>query len=212
MSPVAVWFHRLYNEQLGFTGASSHSGRRTFVTKAAHKIVQAGGSLRDIQQLAGHASLSTTQRYIEGNSNAKRRVVDIVHGHVRELVPPVSREHVIVLAELPHLLDKGERGVGQWHAVLAVPLVAPEGEFIIYSPGSVVSIMNNGVLFERKLTGPQLVPFGGTSMLVYSYDTGGRGTGMIPHDQVQATGHEWSLSYWDPITNEMRPVDEEGTF
>jgi integrase len=73
---VQVWFHRLYAE-LGFEGASSHSGRRTFITKAARKIVEAGGSLRDVQELAGHASLSTTQRYIEGSTDAKRRVVNM---------------------------------------------------------------------------------------------------------------------------------------
>ena len=73
---VQVWFHRLYQE-LGFSGASSHSGRRTFITRIAKKIVEAGGSLRDVQELAGHASLSTTQRYIQGDSAAKRRVVDM---------------------------------------------------------------------------------------------------------------------------------------
>jgi integrase/recombinase XerD len=78
MSPgaVQVWFHRLY-ELLGFQGASSHSGRRTFVTRCAKKIVEAGGSLRDVQELAGHASLQTTQRYIQGDTNAKRKVVDL---------------------------------------------------------------------------------------------------------------------------------------
>jgi integrase/recombinase XerD len=78
MSPgaVQVWFHRLY-ESLGFAGASSHSGRRTFVTRCAKNIVAAGGSLRDVQELAGHASLSTTQRYIQGDTEAKRKVVDL---------------------------------------------------------------------------------------------------------------------------------------
>lgn len=78
MSPVAVqvWFHRLY-QSIGFAGASSHSGRRTFVTRCAKKIIEAGGSLRDVQELAGHASLSTTQRYIQGDTAAKRRVVDL---------------------------------------------------------------------------------------------------------------------------------------
>jgi integrase len=78
MSPgaVQVWFHRLYAD-LGLAGASSHSGRRTFVTRCAKKIVEAGGSLRDVQELAGHASLSTTQRYIQGDTAAKRRVVDL---------------------------------------------------------------------------------------------------------------------------------------
>ena len=73
---VQVWFHRLYND-LGFEGASSHSGRRTFVTRCAKNIVAAGGSLRDVQELAGHASLATTQRYIQGDMAAKRRVVDL---------------------------------------------------------------------------------------------------------------------------------------
>jgi integrase len=78
MSAVAVqvWFHRLY-ASLGFSGVSSHSGRRTFITKVAKKIVEAGGSLRDVQEMAGHASLSTTQRYIQGDTAAKRKVVDM---------------------------------------------------------------------------------------------------------------------------------------
>jgi integrase len=79
MSPgaVQVWFHRLYQEQLKWAGVSSHSGRRTFVTRCAKKIIEAGGSLRCVQELAGHASLSTTQRYIQGDTAAKRRVVDL---------------------------------------------------------------------------------------------------------------------------------------
>ena len=55
--------------------ASSHSGRRSFITATVHKIVEAGGSLGDVQELAGHASLTTTQRYIEGDSAAKRKVI-----------------------------------------------------------------------------------------------------------------------------------------
>jgi len=62
---------------LGFSGCSSHSGRRTFITNAARKISTVGGSLRDVQALAGHSSLTTTQRYIEVNAEAKRRVVEI---------------------------------------------------------------------------------------------------------------------------------------
>jgi len=74
---VTVWFHRLYSD-LGFTGCSSHSGRRTFITRAARRVIEAGGSLRDVQQLAGHANLAMTQRYIEGHSEAKRRLVDLI--------------------------------------------------------------------------------------------------------------------------------------
>ena len=62
---------------LGFMGCSSHSGRRTFITNAARKISTVGGSLRDVQALAGHSSLTTTQRYIEVNAEAKRKIVEI---------------------------------------------------------------------------------------------------------------------------------------
>lgn len=74
---VAVWFHTRYAE-LGIEGASSHSGRRSFITAAARKISEAGGSLRDIQELAGHSSLATTQRYIAGDTLAKRKVIDLI--------------------------------------------------------------------------------------------------------------------------------------
>jgi integrase len=76
LSPNSVrnWFALLYR-RLGFQGCSSHSGRRTFITVAARKIVAAGGSLRDVQELAGHSSLQTTQHYIQGDSQAKRNVI-----------------------------------------------------------------------------------------------------------------------------------------
>src|SRR5215469_16451465 len=74
---VAVWFHRLYGS-LGMIGCSSHSGRRTFITRAARKISEVGGSLRDIQVLAGHASLGATARYIEGDHDAQRKVVALI--------------------------------------------------------------------------------------------------------------------------------------
>ncbi|WP_430465947.1 tyrosine-type recombinase/integrase [Tabrizicola sp.] len=63
---------------LGLIGCSSHSGRRTFITNAAKKITTVGGSLRDVQALAGHSSLAVTQRYIEGDSEARVKIVDLV--------------------------------------------------------------------------------------------------------------------------------------
>lgn len=62
---------------VGLLGCSSHSGRRTFITNAARKISTVGGSIRDVQVLAGHSSLQTTQRYIESDSEARRKVVDL---------------------------------------------------------------------------------------------------------------------------------------
>lgn len=70
-------FSRWYRE-LGFIGCSSHSGRRTFITNAARKISTVGGSLRDVQMLAGHSNLATTQRYIDANADAQRRIVELL--------------------------------------------------------------------------------------------------------------------------------------
>ncbi|MCK5296386.1 MAG: site-specific integrase [Alphaproteobacteria bacterium] len=79
MSPASItnWFQNLYKE-LGYEGCSSHSGRRTFVTKAARNIVKAGGSLHDVQKLVGHKHLSTTQLYIDQDSDAQRKVIKMV--------------------------------------------------------------------------------------------------------------------------------------
>ena len=78
-SPQAVvnMFKRWYND-VGLLGCSSHSGRRTFITNAARKISTVGGSLRDVQMLAGHSSLAVTQRYIEGDSEARQKIVDLI--------------------------------------------------------------------------------------------------------------------------------------
>jgi integrase/recombinase XerD len=78
-SPQAIvnMFQRWYRH-LGFVGCSSHSGRRTFITNAARKISTVGGSLRDVQMLAGHTNLRTTQRYIDANPEAQIRVVELV--------------------------------------------------------------------------------------------------------------------------------------
>lgn len=69
---------QIWYRDLGMFGCSSHSGRRTFITNAARKISTVGGSLRDVQALAGHASLTVTQRYIEGDSEARRKIVDLL--------------------------------------------------------------------------------------------------------------------------------------
>ena len=71
------WFRALYSET-GLTGCSSHSGRRTFITQAARLTHKAGGSLRDVQLLAGHRSIETTQSYIDGDSHAQRKLIALL--------------------------------------------------------------------------------------------------------------------------------------
>lgn len=74
---IVNFFQSLY-KKLGIDGASSHSGRRTFITGIARKISSVGGSINDVRALAGHSSLQTTMRYIDENKEAKAAVINLI--------------------------------------------------------------------------------------------------------------------------------------
>ena len=57
----------------GIDGASSHSGRRTFITTLAGK----GVSVRVLAELAGHSSIAVTQRYIDVNEAQMKAAVEL---------------------------------------------------------------------------------------------------------------------------------------
>lgn len=71
---LAQKFRRIY-ELAGIDGATSHSGRRTFITQLASK----GIGVRVLQSLAGHRSISTTQLYIDVNDEMKRYAVNLIN-------------------------------------------------------------------------------------------------------------------------------------
>lgn len=64
---------RLY-AAAGIVGASSHSGRRWFITRLAHS----GVSPKVIMTLAGHQSLATTQHYIDVNDTMMAAAVNAI--------------------------------------------------------------------------------------------------------------------------------------
>jgi integrase/recombinase XerD len=66
-------FMRFYRNA-GIENASSHSGRRSFITNLASK----GVSARVLQDLAGHKHLSTTQQYIDINDDMKRKALELL--------------------------------------------------------------------------------------------------------------------------------------
>ena len=70
---LSQYFHYLYKAS-GIDGASSHSGRRGFITALANK----GVNVRVLMALAGHSNLSTTQRYIELNPSMMRSAVEMM--------------------------------------------------------------------------------------------------------------------------------------
>src|SRR5262245_8542807 len=79
MTPLSIvnWFRGAY-QALGVQGCSSRSGRRTFITHAARLVHAAGGSLRDVQLLAGHRSIQNIQAYIDGDTDVQRRLVSLL--------------------------------------------------------------------------------------------------------------------------------------
>jgi integrase/recombinase XerD len=66
-------FKTLY-QKAGLNGATSHSGRRTFITTLANK----GVGVRVLMALAGHRNITTTQLYIDINDEMKRIAVNLI--------------------------------------------------------------------------------------------------------------------------------------
>ena len=67
-------FKRIY-EKANISGATSHSGRRTFITNLANK----GIGVRLLQVLAGHKSIATTQIYIDVNDEMLKEAVELLN-------------------------------------------------------------------------------------------------------------------------------------
>ena len=72
-SPLTIsqLFGRFY-DKAGIEGASSHSGRRQFITTLAEKQI----NVRVIQALARHKNLNTTMRYIDINDVKLQNAVE----------------------------------------------------------------------------------------------------------------------------------------
>jgi DEAD/DEAH box helicase domain-containing protein len=90
---------------------------------------------------------------------------------------------------------------------------AGDGEYLIYAPGSEVAMLHQGVLVDRVLIEPKLMPVGDSVMLMYRYENGNRGAAWVAHDQIQATGQDWHYAFWNPKTGQIRDADAtEGSF
>ena len=66
------WFKTIY-DKAGIIGASSHSGRRTFITR----LIEQGADIKAVSKLAGHASIVTTAIYVEDNPDRLKRLTNL---------------------------------------------------------------------------------------------------------------------------------------
>ena len=70
---LCQWFFWTYHNA-GVSGASSHSGRRSFLTSLANK----GIGVRILASLAGHRSIAVTMKYLDANDDMKRNAVELI--------------------------------------------------------------------------------------------------------------------------------------
>ena len=74
MSPHAVVQYMIWLHQQAGLDGSSHSGRRTALTRLAQMHTQHDCSLIDVQHFAGHANLEDTHAYVEASPYVGRMV------------------------------------------------------------------------------------------------------------------------------------------
>ncbi|HAT1884108.1 TPA: tyrosine-type recombinase/integrase [Legionella pneumophila] len=86
------WFRMLY-DKAGIVGASSHSGRCTFITR----LIEQGADIKAVSRLAGHANIVTTAIYIEDNPERLKRIANLALFNER-------MAHDLILSTLTHLL------------------------------------------------------------------------------------------------------------
>ena len=70
---LAQTFALLY-KSAGIEGASSHSGRRTFLTSLANR----GTAIHILKTLAGHRSISTTAAYLYSSPSQLNAAVELI--------------------------------------------------------------------------------------------------------------------------------------
>jgi hypothetical protein len=103
MTPASIvrFLKALYREA-GISNASSHSGRRTLITRLAER----GVDLKAIAEIAGHASIRTTAVYVEVQPAATRP-----HPAGRDVVSE-AEFHSLVGVGMP-LARAPDRGPGE---------------------------------------------------------------------------------------------------
>ncbi len=118
----------------------------------------------------------------------------------------VSKDVIAKLLDWYESLQEGALSLGQ-------QLAPPNGELVVYEPGSVVSVRLNGTLVERELLEVQFLNMGDTKLLMYRYKNRDDGDSWVPHDQVEPTGQDWKQVFWNPETGAFSdPEEDEASF
>lgn len=121
-------------------------------------------------------------------------------------------EEAFIDAHTAQLIRDWYEGLEEGLAAEAAVAAPPDGELVVYAPGSRVTIRRNGMLLERVLLEPTYQEVLGEKTLVYCAEEADGRCFVMP-DAIEATGQEWRKVYWNPATNEFAEIDsDEGAF
>lgn len=70
---IAIAMRNIYNDA-GFTGCSSHTGRRSAISQLANK----GVGIRIIQKFSGHRQLQSVQHYLDANEEMVKNAAELL--------------------------------------------------------------------------------------------------------------------------------------
>lgn len=176
----------------------------------------APGDIRTAHTGIGVASYSGVRRIDDAVV-----VFDSVEGGLR-LTAPLFVEFELFLDRLARAAEMAgteallpEASVGllkEWYDSLSpdpsapAPAVPAHGQIMIYAPETLIGVQIQGNFIERRIIKPELVMIGDDEELMYRYDLGERGTGLVRHDRVEPVGQDWRRVMWDPETDEIQEI------
>jgi len=207
-----------------FAGSGSQAGVRAMVAEALKQILLREKSIAPTDVDNAHTNIAFYQHGVPQRAIDTIVVYDSIYGGLRLTEPlfegfgeylerlgkaaDMAGANALVSKDIVERLTNWLGSLSEGVTPTGPRLVAPEGELVVYEPGSVVSVRIAGTLMERELLEPKLFTFGDTTMLMYRYKNRDDGESWVPHDQVEPTGQDWKHVIWNPETGTF--IDPEG--
>lgn len=209
-----------------FSGSGQQAVVRRAVSDALRQMILREKSIAPTDIDDAHSHIAFYQGGIPRRATDTIVIYDSIYGGLRLTEPLFEdfEEFLVRLAKAAELAgsealvsDEIVRKMTEWHESLqegSMPvgqqLTAPDGELVVFEPGSIVSVRINGTLVERELLEVKFLDMGETKLLMYRYKNRDDGDSWVPHEQVEPTGQDWKQVFWDPVTNEFTDPEEDG--
>lgn len=140
--------------------------------------------------------------------------LDLLMERLRKAVDMTPKEIDLVPEELVEKLEKWQNSLNSDTVDSFTALVegsqGTAGWLQVYSPGSVVAKRDvQGILRDIEIVGPEFVTIDGPPRLFYRYRVSGAATALASAESVEAVGDHWSMTFWQPNTNEYKDTTDD---